>query len=256
MADLFVSYAREDQAAVRVLHTDLAARGREAWVDWEGIEPSDRWLRTIIEAIDAADAVVVVLSPDWLDSEVCRAEADHAIAENKRLIPVVARDIELQRDAVPQALAELNWIFARPGVDDVGQAADAVIRALDTNLGLVRTHTLVLTRARAWELGGRRGSPLLRGEELRQAEEWMSQAAAGVKPQPTELQAAFVAASRSAGRRRARTAVTGSLTVAAISIALAAFALVSRAQAIHQSQVAFARELTADSTAASPPTRS
>jgi WD40 repeat protein len=250
MADLFVSYAREDQAAVRLLHTELAARGREAWVDWEGIEPSDQWLRTIMEAIDAADAIVVVLSPDWLESEVCRAEADRAIAENKRLIPVVARDIEQQRDRVPQALAELNWIFARPGLDEIGEAADAVLRALDTNLGLVRTHTLVLTRARAWELGGRRSSPLLRGDELRQGEEWMSQAAAGVKPQPTELQAAFVAASRSAARHRARTTVTVSLTVAALSVALAAFALVSRSQAVQQSHIAFARELTADSTAA------
>jgi hypothetical protein len=35
---------------------------------------------------------------------------------------------------------------------------------------------------RAPRLAGRKGSPLLRGEELRRAEEWLTQAAAGVTP--------------------------------------------------------------------------
>jgi len=248
VADVFVSYAREDQETVRRLHAELEARGRETWVDWEGIEPSDQWLDRIMEAMDAADAVVVVLSPDWLASQVCRAEINHAVGGNKRLIPVVARDVE-GSGSVPASLAELNWIFARPGRDDIGAAADAVVRALETNLELVRTHTLVLTRARAWAIGGKRASPLLRGEELRQAEQWLTQAAAGAKPQPTELQAAFVEASSRAAQRRTRRTAVLSAAVATISLGLAVVAFVSRSQAIHQSHIAFGRELAAESTA-------
>ena len=250
MADVFVSYAREDQATVRRLYDALVARGRDAWVDWEGIEPSDRWMESVQEAIDAADAVVVVLSPESLDSEVCRQEVERATAVNKRLIPVVARDVP--DGAAPPALAELNWIFAREGIDDPEEAADAIVRALDTDIDLVRTHTLVLTRAQAWQLAGRRTSPLLRGEELRRAEEWVSRAAAGAKPTPTELQAAFVAESRRAARRRQRIAVTGSLAIAALSVGLAVFALISRSQAIHESDVAEGQALTAESSAALP----
>ena len=43
----------------------------------------------------------------------------------------------------------------------------------------------LLIRARAWELGDRRSSPLLRGEELLGAEDWLSRAAAaGVRWRP------------------------------------------------------------------------
>jgi WD40 repeat protein len=250
LADVFISYAREDRELVVKLHRAFEEHSRETWVDWEGIEPSDEWLRSILEAIDAADAVLVVLSPDWLDSEVCRAEAEHAASVNKRLIPVVARDIEARRVDVPAAIASLNWVFAREGEDDFETAVAAIVRALDTDLELVRTHTLVLTRARAWEIASRRKSPLLRGAELGQAEAWLARAAAGVKPQPTELQVEFVEASRRASRRRVRVAVLLSVAVATVSLALAAAALVSRSRAIHESHVATARELTADSAAA------
>lgn len=245
MADVFISYAREDQAVVRRLHERLVARGREPWVDWEGIEPSDKWLESIREAIDHADAVVFVLSTHSLASAVCRLELDHAVAQHKRLIPVVAG--ELGDNTVPDALAELNWIFARDGVDDIDGAVNALVRALETDIELVRTHTRVLTRARAWELSGRRTSPLLRGEELRQAEAWVARAAAGARPYPTELQAAFVAASRRTAGRRQRALLGGSLAVTAISVALAAFALISRSQAIQQRNLAVSNELTADS---------
>jgi WD40 repeat protein len=250
VADVFISYAREDQATVRRLHDAVVARDREAWVDWQGIEPSDRWMESVQEAIDGADAVVVVLSPASLASEVCRQEVERATAVNKRLIPVVARDIP--EGAAPPAVAELNWVFAREGVDDLEEAADTIVRALDTDIDLVRTHTLVLTRAQAWELAGRRTSPLLRGDELRRAEEWLSRAAAGAKPSPTELQAAFIVESRRAAKRRQRFAVTGSLGIAVLSVGLAVFALISRSQAIHQSNVAQGQALTAESAATLP----
>ena len=247
MADVFISYAREDQSTVRRLHEALAARNRESWVDWEGIAPSDEWLTSILEAIDTADAVVCVLSPDWLASAICRREAEHAIAAHKRLVPVVAREAPEGAD-VPAAIADLNWIFARTE-SEIDGAADQIVDALDTDPDAIRVHTLVHTRSRAWELAGKRRTTLLRGDELRRAEAWVSRAAAGTKPQPTELQAAFVSASRAATRSRTRLAFASVIGVAVLSAALAAFALVSRSQAIHQTRVAVSQELTAESAA-------
>src|SRR6516165_1784874 len=111
MADVFISYAREDQAAVQQLHQALADRSRETWVDWEGIAPSDEWLTSILEAIDTADAFVCVLSPDWAASTICRREADYAIGAHKRLIPIVASELPEDAD-LPDAVRDLNWIFA------------------------------------------------------------------------------------------------------------------------------------------------
>ena len=41
MADVFVSYSRHDKAFVERLDKALSERQREAWVDWEGILPTE-----------------------------------------------------------------------------------------------------------------------------------------------------------------------------------------------------------------------
>jgi hypothetical protein len=94
VADVFISYAREDREFVRRLTDALEARGRESWVDWEGIEPSDTWRQSIRDAIDSADAFVLVLTPDSLRSQPCMEELDYASAGHKRLIVVLQRDVE------------------------------------------------------------------------------------------------------------------------------------------------------------------
>ncbi|MFN8186253.1 MAG: TIR domain-containing protein [Gaiellales bacterium] len=236
MADVFVSYAREDIDAVRRLHDALVARGMEVWVDWEGIEPSDRWLDSIREAIDGADAVVAIVSPAFLASEICALECEHASSLNKRLIPIVVAEPG-EGQPVPPSIAEINWIFLRSS-DDFERGIEALARAVDTDIDLIRTHTRVLTRARAWELAGRKPSPLLRGEELRLAESWLARAAAGSQPQPTELQAEFVAASRRQTTRRQRLTVVLSLAVAVLAVGLSVFAVLQRNEARDQRQEA------------------
>ena len=41
VADVFISYSRKDKEFVQRLDESLKCRGREAWVDWEGIQPTD-----------------------------------------------------------------------------------------------------------------------------------------------------------------------------------------------------------------------
>lgn len=242
MADVFISYAREDREFARRLVEDLKQRGHESWIDWEGIEPSDRWWESVTEAMDASDAVVFITSPDSLASEVCRREIRHAAGQHKRLIPVVCRDIEGLD--MPEEISELNWVFLRPE-DEWAGGTVKLERALELDIVLVRVHTRVLTRAEAWRLSGRRPSPLLRGEELRAAEQWVARAAAGGEPQPTELQSEFILASRRLAARRQRQAIGVSLGVAAIAIGLSIFAFIQRAQARHEARLAQSRELAA-----------
>ena len=92
---LFISYSRRDAAFVRSLHEALTARGRSTWVDWEGIPPSADWMRQIEAAIDGADAVVCVLSPDFVASPVCGREVHPVQAAELR---IDRRRIDLARD--------------------------------------------------------------------------------------------------------------------------------------------------------------
>src|SRR5690349_15796749 len=112
MPDVFISYSRKDSEFVRALHSSLADAGRDAWVDWQDIAPSADWMAEIRGAIEQTDAFIFVLSPDSVASSVCGDELDYAVQQQKRLIPVVRRDVDAS--AVPEALRQLNWIFFRP----------------------------------------------------------------------------------------------------------------------------------------------
>jgi hypothetical protein len=67
--DIFLSYAREDLPFVQRLTAALQTRGRDVWVDLEDIIPSSRWEEEIRSGITEADAIVFVITPDWVLSK-------------------------------------------------------------------------------------------------------------------------------------------------------------------------------------------
>lgn len=243
--DAFISYAHEDAEFVHRLRAALASGGREVWVDIEGIEPADRWRGSVHEAIDRSDAFLFVLSRPSVASRACLEELDYAVSVNKRVIAVCIEQAVADVEK-PQALDELSWIMMRPE-DDFELGVERVVHALDTDLELVRAHTQILVRARAWDLANRRSSPLLRGEELRTAEEWLSRASVGGGPQPTELQREFIVASRHAAARRQATIAGVSAAVALVAVGLSIFALIQRSDAIRSQQIAINNQKVAQS---------
>ena len=77
MADVFISYARPDEAAARRVAKSLQAAGLEVW--WDADLPAHRSYSEVIERnLDAAKAVVVLWSKDSAKSQWVRAEADVA----------------------------------------------------------------------------------------------------------------------------------------------------------------------------------
>jgi len=66
MADIFISYSRKDKDFVHRLDESLKSRGREAWVDWEDIRPTEEWMQAIYAAIEGADTFIFVLTPAQL----------------------------------------------------------------------------------------------------------------------------------------------------------------------------------------------
>ena len=115
-----------------------------------------------------------------------------------------------------------------------------LIQTLDTDLDWVKQHTRLLVRAREWTDGGDR-SRLLRGRDLRAAEEWLAHGDAHPQAWPTSAQRAFIAASRRSADRTAwlqRTVLSVGLVVAVV---LASFAVIQRSQAIQQRDLAIYR---------------
>jgi WD40 repeat protein len=241
MDDIFISYSRKDKAFATRLHEALQARQREAWVDLEDIPPTAEWREKIHAGIEGARAFVFILSPDSMASPECRMEVDHAAAIHKRLIPVVCREVDPQ--AAPEALGKLNWIFLREQ-DDFAKGIDTLLTAVDTDLDWVDAHTTLLEKATEWDRKARDKSLLLRGGELRAAEDWQVKSATK-EPKPTELMAAFIVSSRHGETRRQRYLLGGVSAGLVVALVLAGIAWYQRGVAKQRGQIALSRQLAA-----------
>jgi hypothetical protein len=235
--DAFISYRRlpADTAFVDQLQETLAERGMDVWVDRTDIEPAADWSERILRGIEAAKAFIFVITPESVVSDQCLRELEMAVQRHKLIIPVALRDTD-RRD-LPGSLLTPNWIFFGPG-HDLQRGFDNVITALEEDLGWRDTHTRLAVRAAEWSHSQQDRGFLLRGGDLRSAEEWLGQATMHHKTPPTALQTEYILASRKATTRTQRTWRTALSVGLIIALSLAALAFVQRQQAVYEQQQA------------------
>src|SRR5580693_9211447 len=251
MAQVFMSYSRKDKDFVRQLNGALVGQKREAWVDWKDIPLTVEWQQEILTNIETAENFVFVISPDSATSPNCRKEIDHAIANNKRMFPIVRRSVP--DDAIPEALRKFQWIDFSD--DNAFEARCAtLIAALDTDLAWVNEHTRLLTRAKEWEREGKDKSFLLHGKDLREAEWWVAKSSEK-DPKPTSLQSQHILASRQSATKLQRIVIAAVTAALLVAVGLAVYAFIQKNFAQRETRIAQqnereskARELAALST--------
>ncbi|MFN8376154.1 MAG: TIR domain-containing protein [Anaerolineae bacterium] len=251
MPDLFVSYSRKDKEFVKKLVEALKAQNRDIWVDWEDIPLTADWLNEIFHGIEGSNNFVFIISPDSVASEVCGQELTRALEMNKRLVPILYREVSDYK-LMHGALSSHNWIYMRDN-DSFDDSLKGLASALDTDLEYVKAHTRMLERAREWTNKNHNTSFLLRGDDLQDGEKWLSQSA-GKKPSANELQSNYIFESRSAETRRQRTLLTSVALALAISLVLLVYAVYQTIQARQNAEradrnaeFALARQLAAQS---------
>ncbi|MBL8165773.1 MAG: TIR domain-containing protein [Anaerolineae bacterium] len=244
MADVFISYAREDTEFVRRISDGLVQNQRDTWVDWEDIPLTADWLEEAYAGIEGADAFVFIISPASIKSGPCMLELEHALENNKRLIPILRREVTDPDEfkLMHPSLSAHNWVKCRE-VDDYDQAFQSLLTALDTDLDYIKAHTRYVVRSAEWEDKGRDPSLLLRGTDLREAESWLKESAEK-QPSANELQRDFIMSSRGAANQRRRLLILGTMVVLAMTT-LAIFALFQRQVAVENAAAARAAESTA-----------
>ncbi len=270
-ASVFISYSRQDQAFVRELMQALSTDGREVWVDWEDIEKGAAWLDRIKTGIENQDTFVFVVSPDSLVSEICNVEIAHAISHNKRIIPLVRRDVIKDRKPLPDIvtawfgttwrdLAEQNWaklnsinfLFCR-ATDDFATAVAELEQAINTDLDHLKLHTNCIRRALDWQRREKTTGFLIREDELIEAEAWLAKSDAEAKqPPPTPLHREYIAASRTYENqvirrvRLLRRATAGFLIAGIVLLMIAVFAGITATNANRDADRAADRQNTAE----------
>lgn len=269
MSDVFISYSRRDLTFVRRLFDALEGTQRDAWVDWEGIPYSADWWEEIKHGIDAAEVFIFVITPASLTSMICHQEVDHARQNHKRIIPIIRQEPDEKELAGEwfekdwedtardnwTALKHINWLFFRE-TDDFDTAFSSLIESVEQDPEHVRFHTRLLVRAREWQDSAVQDSGLLlRGEDLRQAENWL-QFNADKDPAPTSVHRAYIQASidrrqreverEQRQRQRLRILATVLALLLMVAIAAGGFAFDQRNEAENQAATAVAAQSTSD----------
>lgn len=239
--DVFISYSRKDKAFVEQLATNFQQAGRDPWVDWEDIYKGEDWWKSIQQGIAAADSFVFVISPDSVQSDVCRQEIDYAAQLNKRFLPLLWRE-GFEMAQVHPAISRHNWVFSRE-TDDSHRAFQELLKALDTDIDYVHAHTRLLLRSLEWQARDQDSSYLLRGRDLEDARSWLNQGL-NKQPRPTDNQAAYINASLAAqaatlkARQKAKWIIVLTTVIAnLVSVAVGLFILYGRMNVIAQWQV-------------------
>jgi len=138
---VFLSYARADKELAKKLGDQLAGKGFDVWDPGREILPGDNWALKLGDALEMSDAVVVILSPDSVQSESVQREIQFALGDPKkqgRLFPVLAR----RATQVPWILKKLKILDAGRGIGNVTWKIASALRAARADrIKAIRTHT-------------------------------------------------------------------------------------------------------------------
>ncbi|MCY1669026.1 DUF2610 domain-containing protein [Rhizobium sp. SL86] len=112
MTRIFVSHSSLDNAAAAAIDGWLRKAGwDDVFVDFHperGIAAGERWEEALTKAANRCEAVIFLVSRNWLGSEWCTREFDLARRLSKRLFGVLIDDITLE--AIPLRFKE-TWQF-------------------------------------------------------------------------------------------------------------------------------------------------
>lgn len=104
--DGFISHSSQDGDFAARLARILRNQGVSAASDQQ-IQHGENWETAIRGELDNAEAVVLVMSPDALNSPYVMLEVGAALASHKPIIPVLPPNRRIPRD-VPQPIGELH----------------------------------------------------------------------------------------------------------------------------------------------------
>lgn len=128
---VFLSYVESDKEFAQDLAARLSKEGYEVWDPNREVYPGDNWPLKIGEALQQSEAMVVVLSPESMQSEWVHREIEYALGSSnyaERLIPVLLRPTE-----------DIPWILGKFKPMHVGKNRAAVSRRIADILRRIAT---------------------------------------------------------------------------------------------------------------------
>lgn len=109
--NLFISYSHVDQSFAAQLASLLGREGLNIWIDVEDIPSGENWRNAIDEGLKTAEIMLLIVSPESMDSAEVQAEWNYFLDEKKTVIPVLLRPAD-----IPSRLRPIQRLdFSQPG---------------------------------------------------------------------------------------------------------------------------------------------
>jgi hypothetical protein len=105
---VFISHSHGNRPLVRQVVKTLKQAGLDVWDDEYDTYPSDNWAKETGEALEQSDAMVVLVTPDALDSVIVHRDISFALSNIQfeyRVFPVL---VGVERSL---AIKKFGWIM-------------------------------------------------------------------------------------------------------------------------------------------------
>src|SRR5215813_6853706 len=114
MPAIFISHSSRDTKVADDIKSTLARLGFDRiFLDFDketGIDAGENWEKRLYEELSRCHAVIVVVTPNWLNAKWCFAELTQARALGKVILPLVCKPVG-ERFVLPdiQSVELLDW---------------------------------------------------------------------------------------------------------------------------------------------------
>ena len=120
----FISYSRQEVTFVDSISRELEKRGIRTWVDFRNLVPGHPWQPQLDEAVQNADAILLVVSKASMSSGPVKDEWTKSLAAGRRIILILFEPCKLD-----SGLAGLDWVDFTKRFD---RAMDTLITLLES----------------------------------------------------------------------------------------------------------------------------
>lgn len=140
MATAFISHASQDREVAERICNFLEERGIHCWIAPRNVRPGRRYGEEIVEGIQGADAVVLVLSENANTSTFVEREIERAVSYGKPTLPVRVREVQPSR-SLELFISNAHWIDAwKPPMEQyLDRLADSIRSLSSVSGGLGET---------------------------------------------------------------------------------------------------------------------
>jgi hypothetical protein len=135
MAKAFISHASQDREVAERICSFLEERGIHCWIAPRDVRPGRKYGEEIVDGIQSADAVVLVLTENANSSTFVEREIERAVSYGKPTLPVRVREVQPSR-SLELFISNAHWIDAwKPPMEQyLDRLADS-IRSLSPETG-------------------------------------------------------------------------------------------------------------------------